>query len=67
MYVESEVRVMVDYGKYYGYGVVTPTIIVRLSIQERIERAFVNRNYKLLFVKQIEVPRIQLSTKNVRV
>jgi hypothetical protein len=57
---------MVDYRKYYGYEVVTPTIIVRLSIQERIERAFVNRNCKLLFVKQIEVPRIQLSTKNVR-
>jgi hypothetical protein len=56
---------MVDYRKYYGYGVVTPTIIVRLSIQERIERAFVNRNYKLLFVKQIRVPIISVSTNNV--
>jgi len=54
-----------DYRNCYGYEVIKPTKIIKLSVKQRIKRALKNRNYKLLFVKQIEIPAISIYTQNI--
>ncbi len=55
----------IDFVHYYGFEIIKPTKIIKLSMIQRIKRSLVNKNYKLLFVKQIEVPVISVLTMNV--
>lgn len=56
---------MIDRSHIYGFQVVQPYKIVHFSKVERIKRAIVNKNFKLLFVKSIKVSNIGVSTLNV--
>lgn len=54
-----------EYYRMYGHPVIPSHKTVRLTVNQRIKRALVNRNIKLLFVKYIEVPVFSMSTVNV--
>ena len=56
-----------DYIRFnvYGFKPIQTHKIVKFNFKQRLKRAIVNKNFKLLFVKQIEVANFSASTSNV--